>query len=257
VKSKKVALITGGGSGLGREIVLRFLERGYSVVISYNSSVQSADLLLDLAAEHPEMEAASIKADLTRDDDRRKLLDLALSKFGTVDVLVNNAGLGGGQMSIDEITEENWDRMMYVNVKVPFFLSRSIAKIMFEQGRGKIINITSVVGQRQFQALKGGIHYSVSKAALAHLTKSMALVYAPKVQINAIALGYMEHRMESGREKHGERTPEMVRDLVSMIPAGRLGQGAELAELCLFLSSAEADYITGQTVGMDGGMSLV
>ena len=257
VKPQKVALITGGGSGLGSDIALKFLERGYCVVISYNESVQSNKKFLESTRDHSDAKVLSIKAELTRENDREKLVDVALSKFGAIDVLVNNAGLGGAQASIDEIAEKDWDEMMGVNLKVPFFLSRRVAKIMHERGRGKIINIMSIVGLRQFQALKGGIHYSVSKAALAHLTRSMALLYAPKVQINAISLGYMEHRMMAGRQKQGERTPEMVRDLLKMIPAGRFGQSRELAELCIFLCSAEADYITGQIVGMDGGMSLV
>jgi 3-oxoacyl-[acyl-carrier protein] reductase len=253
----KVALITGGGSGLGREIALKFLERGYNVVISYNSSEQGAKEILDWAKEHPNMKVFSKRAELTNEQDRRELLALALSKFGRVDVLVNNAALGGGQANIDEIGEKDWDAIMNLNVKAPFFLSRAAAKSMVDQGGGKIINILSVVGLRQFQTLKGGIHYAVSKAALAHLTKCMALFYAPKVQINAVVLGFMDRRMAVGRKKEGERSPEITRRLLELIPAGRFGHGNEVAELCLYLCSEDACYITGQTIGMDGGMSLV
>jgi len=248
----RVAMVTGGASGLGRAIARGFAQEGANLVISYNESEAGArELAAD--AEKMGLEVVAVQADLTKGEDRKRLVESAVARFGRIDILVNNAGIAGGFADIDEITEEMWDRLMAINLKAPFFLAREVAKIMLQNKHGKIINISSIVG---IKPVKGGLHYSVSKAAIIHMTKILAINYAPYVQVNAVAPGFMEHRMRSARLRPGVAISNVEQERLRKIPAGRFGRLDELAETCVFLASSASDYITGQVIALEGGVLL-
>jgi 3-oxoacyl-[acyl-carrier protein] reductase len=240
----KVALITGASRGIGRATALAFAAEGSSVIVNYNASAPAADEVVRLIAEGGH-EAAAIKADVTNRDQVDALTSAALQRFGRIDVLVNNAGIGirGDTltMSLDDL-----DAMMAVNVKGVIHCVQAIAPHMIQRGGGSIVNIASIAGLGT--ALSGNTPYAASKAALIGLTRRFALDLGDHgINVNTICPGVIITDMTRGTET--AQYANVIRH--SML--GRVGRPEEIAGPAVFLASAEAAFMTGQVITIDGG----
>jgi 3-oxoacyl-[acyl-carrier protein] reductase len=241
----KTALVTGASRGIGREIARAFARAGAAVACV----ATNRDLLDALAAELSAAggRALAIAADVGRAAEAERAVEKTLEVFGRLDVLVNNAGIARDNL-VMRMKDEEWDRVIEVNLRGPFFLIRAAARPMLRQRSGRIINVSSVSG---LQGNVGQANYAASKAGLIGLTKSVAREFAPRgVTVNAIAPGWIATDMT-------ERLPEEVRrKAVEAVPLGRVGTPADIAAAAVFLASDGAGYITGQTLVVDGGLSM-
>jgi 3-oxoacyl-[acyl-carrier protein] reductase len=240
--SGKVALITGASKGIGRAIALKFAQEGANVAFTYLSSVEKGQAL------EAELNALGIKAIGYRSDasvflEAEALASQVVADFGTVDVLVNNAGITKDGLLM-RMTEEQWDSVMNVNLKSVFNLTKAITKPMMKAKNGSIINLTSIVGIR---GNAGQSNYASSKAGIIGFTKSIALELGSRnIRSNAIAPGFIETEMTHELENKEE--------WLKGIPLKRGGTPEEVANACVFLASDMSRYITGQVLQVDGGM---
>jgi len=238
-------LISGGSKGIGREITLRFASLGYNVFFCFNKSKAKADELCSLLSSFPIMYKA-YKCDLNNESDINFMVQDILSNYGSIDILINNSGVSKIAL-ITETTCRDYDEIMNVNVKAAFILSCLCAKGMVRNKWGKIINISSIWGERG-SSMEAA--YSASKHALNGLTKSLAKELAPSnINVNAVAPGVIDTDM---LDMLGESTKTM---LTQEIPLARLGSVSDVADLVEFLASDKANYITGQIITIDGGLS--
>ncbi len=240
-KKTPVVLVTGASGGIGSAVARLFASRGYNTAIHYNSNETAAREVCDgLVSEG--YSAEIFRADLTSSEDVKKMISEVEAKFGTVDVLVNNAGISLIRL-FDETTDEEWDNIMNVNLKSAFICSKAVIGGMIHNKKGKIINISSIWG------VKGAsceVAYSASKAGLIGFTKALAQELAPSnIQVNCIAPGAIATEMNS------HLSASDVKSLCDEIPAGRFGAPIEVAEAVWFL--ANSSYVTGQVLGVDGG----
>lgn len=244
----KTAIITGGGRGIGRAITLALAQKKFNVVISY---VARRDRCEQTATDVGKLggEALVVQADVTQRESVRHLISTASEKFGTIDVLVNNAGILQ-QKPFNTISDEEWDTMLATNLKSVFLCSQEVMPVMTRQGGGSIINISSSGGQL------GGmlaVHYAVSKAGVISLTRSLARVGAPdRIRVNCVTPGLIETEM-SQKEIHSEVGQQKIS---KEIPLRRAGQVEEVATAVAFLASDEASYITGQSINVNGGLYM-
>jgi NAD(P)-dependent dehydrogenase (short-subunit alcohol dehydrogenase family) len=244
--TRKVAIVTGASKGLGRSMAIGLAQAGASVAVVSRTK----NLIEETAAEiiRNGGDALAIPTDVTSEDDIERMTALVYEKFGKIDILVNNAGIGGSKISVD-LTSDEWDQMMNTNAKSIFMASRAVGKIMIRQKSGKLINITSILGDRP---LPSNLHYGASKAAIINMTKSLALEWARfHINVNGIAPGWFLTEMTKDQQE-GENQKFLLR----RIPFGRFGTPDEIAGLTIFLASPAADYMTGQTVFIDGGYSV-
>ena len=234
----KVALVTGGSRGIGAAIARGFAGAGARVAINYRRSRTEA------AETAASFGGVAIKGDVGRQAD--KLVDEVVERFGRLDILVNNAGhseRGAWTDDLDAVTDEMWDRVLETDLRGTFKCSRAAARVM---KKGKIINVASIpalTGERE------GIVYSIAKAGVVGMTKSLAMLLAPRIQVNCMAFGSIETGWVQWLP------PAMRRSYTAAIPVGRFGKPEEVAEVALFL--AQNDWVTGQTVVLDGGESRV
>ena len=244
----KVALVTGGGQGIGKAISLSFAKAGARVVLAFNTSEAGATEVVEQARTF-NAEAVSVHADMENNEDLEKLVDAAMTAFGTIDVLVNNAGVAIYHPFL-EMPREIWDRVIHTNLTAAFTLSQRVARIMVRQGtRGSIVNISSAGGSF---AQKGLAHYDASKGGLNLLTKAMALELGPYgIRVNAIAPGAIEVERNRASLVEGSYAQEWKR----IIPLGRWGQPEEIANIVLFLSCDASGFITGHILFADGGQT--
>jgi NAD(P)-dependent dehydrogenase (short-subunit alcohol dehydrogenase family) len=242
----KVAIVTGAARGIGLEIAEQLAAAGTCVGLVDVDAYEAAQAARHLqAAGRP---ALPIQADVSDEAQVRAAVQQVLDQWGRVDILVNNAGICP-MTPVLEITSAEWDRVLAINLKGAFLFSQAVAPIMRQQHAGKIINIASSAGQMGGIAV--GVHYSASKAGMLGLTKSLARILAPDVQVNAVSPGTTESEMTRGWDEAA------LQNIIRQIPAGRLGRPSDTAAAVLFLASERADFITGQTLSVNGGLLMV
>ncbi len=240
----KVALVTGASSGIGYAIAQRFGEEGAKVGMVAYSQLERAQGIADKIVSDGG-EAIAMKADLANVEDIERLVDQTIEKFGRIDILVNCAGVFFIRL-LDELTEDEWDTTLDVNVKGAFFLTQKVAPHMIEQGKGNVIFIGSIFGPRGVPAAAS---YGASKAALHGLTECLAVELAPTIRVNAVAPGNIDTPMNQELyEKFGGREAFRVQ-----YPMGRIGLETDVASAATFLASDEAEWITGIVMPVDGG----
>ncbi|RMI19926.1 MAG: 3-oxoacyl-[acyl-carrier-protein] reductase [Calditrichaeota bacterium] len=241
----KVVVVTGSTRGIGRAIAEAFAAAGAKVVVSGRNAERAEQVRQEIEAAGGT--ALAVTADVARMAEAQKLIDETLSAFGRVDVLVNNAGITRDNLLM-RMKEEDWDAVLNTNLKGAFNCIKAVTRQMMKQREGRIINITSVVGQ---MGNAGQANYAASKAGLIGLTKSVARELASRnITCNAIAPGFIETDMTAALD-------EKVREeMLSQIPLGRFGQAREVARVALFLAGEDAAYITGQVINVDGGMVM-
>lgn len=239
----KSVIVTGAGRGIGRQLALDFAKRGARVAVNYSASADGAAAVVDeIAAAGGE--AMAVCADVTDRAAVEAMVAAVLRAFGGVDILVNNAGINIDKPFL-ELGEDDWDRVVGVNLKGPFLCSQAAGRAMVSAGAGSIVNISAVTA---VDARKNAANYCSSKAGLNMLTKCMALELAPHVNVNALALGYVESPIV--RELY---TDAQLAEVVAVTPLARMSNFAEVSEFVIFMASAEAAFMTGQTIVFDGG----
>ena len=244
----KVALVTGASRGIGKAIAETFSREGADVVVNY---VRSEDEAKEVVKHIRAMgrRAVAIKADVSKRADAQRMFNKALAEFGRVDVLVNNAGIGTGGTTLDTL-EEDWDRVIAVNLKGPFNCTQIAAKTMVEQKSGKIINISSISGLGG--APVGELAYCCAKAALIAMTTVSAQDLGPYgINVNSIAPGWTHTDMTTRATR--EKTEELQKLKAGMAAMKRIGEPQDIANAALYLASDEASFITGQVLVADGG----
>ena len=248
---KKVALITGGGSGIGRACAVTFACEGARVVVT---DLRDADVdrTVEIVSEAGG-KAVGIAGDVTRSEDAQKMVRTATDSFGRLDILVNSAGIATRNIETDDSTvEELWDKVIEVNLKGTFLVSWAAHPEMVKAGGGSIINLSSIIGLVGHQVGFGSAFnpYAASKGGVIQFTRNLALhVASDKVRVNAICPGYTVTTLTETLTG----SPETMVRLESMHPMGRLGQPEEMAAAALYLASDESSYVTGTYLAVDGG----
>jgi 3-oxoacyl-[acyl-carrier protein] reductase len=245
----KNAIVTGmskGGGGIGRAIALALAAQGANVAVSGHSSAAAAE---SVAEEIRALGRSAIAAqcDVSSSEQVEQFVSQVLTSWGSLDIVVNNAGVTRDAL-VMRMSEDDWDRVLDTNLKGTFLVTRAALKPMMKQRRGKIVNITSVIG---LIANPGQANYSASKAGLIGFTRTTAKEVASRnIQVNAVAPGFIETAMTDAlKEEHRQ-------GILQRIPAGRLGSPDDIANAVVFLSSPLSDYITGQVLTVDGGMVI-
>jgi 3-oxoacyl-[acyl-carrier protein] reductase len=245
--SNKVAIVTGSARGIGRAIALKLAEVGADIVI--NDIPAAAEALENTANEIRALKrkALAVTADVSSAPDVARLIDTAAKEMGRIDILVNNAGVTRDQLLM-RMTDEDWDTVLNIDLKSAFLCTRAVLRHMMKQRWGRIISIASVVG---IVGNAGQANYAAAKAGVIGLTKSIAKEVGSRgITANAIAPGFIETKMTEQLDEKQRQT------LLQHIPLGSIGTPRDVAEAVAFLASEEAKYITGQVLGVDGGMGL-
>ncbi len=242
----KCAIVTGAAKGIGKSIALKLASLGANIVLNYRSSEKEAAEVADEIKELG-VEVLTVKADISKLDEVEGLVKSAKEKFGSVDIMVNNAGITKDTLIL-RMTEEDFDSVIDVNLKGVFNCMKAITPVMVRQKQGKIISISSVVG---IAGNAGQVNYSASKAGIIGMTKSLAKELGSRgVNVNAVAPGFIETDMTSTL---GDKVKE---EAEKNIPLKRFGKAEDVAECVAFLASGASDYITGQVIQVDGGMLM-
>jgi acetoacetyl-CoA reductase len=240
----QVALVTGGTRGIGLAISEALVDRGVNVAAGYSRDAEAAKRLVDA---HPDATITLHQGNIGNSEDCERVIDEVIEQHGQLDILINNAGINKDK-TVRKMTPAEWDQVVHVNLSGAFYLSRAVLNHMIERKYGRIINISSVIGQT---GNVGQANYAAAKSGLFGLTMSLALETAKKgVTVNSVAPGFVRTEMlaampESALEK-----------VVAQIPAGRLGEPEEVARVVTFLADPDSSYITGEVYGINGGLYM-
>lgn len=242
----KVAIVTGGGRGLGEQIAEGFAEAGAHVVVcsrKLEACEEVSQKLKELGVE-----SLALKCDITNPEDIKNVIDQTLEKFGRIDILVNNSGASWGA-PVEEMPLEAWQKVLNVNVTGTFLMSQAAGKVMFEQGYGKIINIASVAGLKGSNPkYMNAIGYNSSKGAVITFTKDLAAKWGPRgIYVNAIAPGFFPTKMSKGLLEQGGQ------GILEATPLRKFGSDKDLKGVAVFLAAPASDHITGDVIVVDGG----
>ncbi len=243
----KSALVTGGARGIGAAICVALAQRGYAVAINYNKSKEKAENLAKVITESYEVPALAIQADVSDYSQVQEMVKTVSSDFGGIDVLVNNAGVAE-QKLITEVTAEDWKNMMATNLDGMFYCAKEVLPHMIDKKQGVIINISSIWGQ---VGASCEVAYSTSKAGVIGLTKALAKEVGPSnIRVNCIAPGVV---MTDMMASFGEEDIQVLQDET---PLQKLGTPKNIADAVAFLVSPQAEFITGQVLGVNGGFVI-
>lgn len=242
LKGKK-AIVTGGTAGIGRAIALEFAKRGAKVALFGTSPERGQQVVEEIGADN----ARFYPVDVSSTEAVEKAVAAAQQDLNGIDILVNNAGITKDQLLM-KMSEEDWDSVLNTNLKSAFNLCRALVRPFLKAKRGKIINISSVIG---LTGNAGQANYAASKSGMIGLTKALAKELAARnIQVNCIAPGFIDTNMTKSLSENHKTA------LLAQIPLGRLGMPEDVAKAALFLASGDSDYITGQVLTVDGGMVM-
>jgi len=242
----KVAVVTGASRGIGRAIALKLANEGAKVVVNYSGSQAKAEEVVATIQENGG-EAIAVQASVSKTEEVTALMDAAVKTFGSLDILVNNAGITRDNLLM-RMKEDEWDDVLDTNLKGVFLCTKAVTRQMMKQRAGRIINISSIVG---VAGNAGQANYVAAKAGVIGLTKTTAKELASRnILVNAVAPGFIETEMT-------EQLPEDIKQgMLTQIPLAKLGQPEDIAKAVAFLASDDANYMTGQTLHIDGGMVM-
>ena len=246
MEERKVVLVTGGSRGIGKEVAEVYAENGYDVVINYVSDKTDIEGIKKEFFEKG-VKCLLVKADVSKAEDVEKMVEEAIAEFGKIDVLVNNAGITRDTLLM-RMSEEDFDKVIEINLKGTYLVTKAVTKYMMKKRSGSIINLASVVG---VAGNAGQCNYSASKAGIIGFTKSVAKELASRnIRANAVAPGFIATDMTSVLS-------DSVKENINVqIPLKRMGTAREVAEVIYFLGSEKSSYITGQVINIDGGMVM-
>ena len=246
MSENKVVFVTGGSRGIGKQVALTYADNGYNVIINYVSDKTDVESLKKEFDEKG-VESLILKADVSKKDEVEEVVKQAIEKFEKIDVLVNNAGITKDNLLM-RMSEEEFDKVIEINLKGTYLVTKAVSKYMMKQRKGSIINLSSVVG---VSGNAGQCNYSASKAGIIGFTKSIAKELASRnIRANAVAPGFIETDMTD------VLSDAVKESIYNQIPLKRMGTAKEVAELIYFLGSEKSSYITGQVINVDGGMVM-
>jgi 3-oxoacyl-[acyl-carrier protein] reductase len=240
----KVAIVTGGTKGIGKAITLLLAEEGAEVVANFSKDIDAAENLMK-EAQSRGLKVRLFKADVTQFDPVREMIEETFAQYGRIDILVNNVGLVRDNFLM-LMSDEDWDSLLKANLTALFHCCRTVIRKMIPQRKGKIINISSISG---ILGTSGQTNYAATKGGVISFTKSLARELGPfNIHVNTVAPGLIESEVVSKMPK------EKVEAIIKSSSLGRIGKPEEVAQAVLFLASESSDYITGQTIVVDGGI---
>jgi 3-oxoacyl-[acyl-carrier protein] reductase len=240
----KVAIVTGGTKGIGKAISLLFAERGAKVVANFSKDVDAAEDLMS-EAKSKRLSLGLYKADATQFEQVKEMVEETFAQYGKIDILVNNVGLVRDNFLM-LMSDEDWDSLLKANLTSLFFCCKAVIRKMIPERKGKIINISSISG---ILGTSGQTNYAATKGGMISFTKSLARELGPfNIHVNAVAPGLIESELVSKMPK------EKVDAIIKSSSLGRIGTPEDVAQAVLFLASEHSDYITGQTIVVDGGI---
>jgi len=240
----QIAIVTGGTKGIGRAVSLLFAEEGAKVVANFSKDVEAAEALKE-GAKSRGLRLGLFKADVTQPDQVKEMVEETFAEYGKIDILVNNVGLVRDNFLM-LMSDEDWDSLLRANLTSLFHCCRVVIRKMIPQKKGKIINISSISG---IMGTPGQVNYAATKGGMISFTKSLARELGSfNIHVNAVAPGLIESEVVSKMPK------EKVGAIIKSSSLGRIGKPEEVARAVLFLASDQSDYITGQTIVVDGGI---
>lgn len=240
----KVALVTGSSRGIGKAIITDFARKGYNVVINYIKEDNEAERLKEKLENEYSIKALTIKADVSNEDEVQEMIANIKKEFKRIDVLVNNAGIAIDK-EFEDRTVEDWKRTLSVNLIAPFIVSKYVGNEMLKNKYGRIINISSTNGINAF--FPTSIDYDASKAGLINLTHNLAIQFAPYINVNCVAPGWVNTDMNK------ELPKDLIEEETNRIYKKRFAEPSEIAKVVTFLASDDADFINDEIIKVDGG----
>lgn len=241
---RKVVLVTGSSRGIGKAIVTDFAKNGYNIVINYRKEEKEAQNLKDELERNYGIKALTVQADVSSEEQVIDMLKTIIKEFSKIDILVNNAGIAIDK-EFEDRTVEDWEKTLKTNLIGPFVVSKYVGKEMLKNKYGKIINISSTNGINAF--FPTSIDYDASKAGLINLTHNLAIQFAPYINVNCVAPGWVNTDMNK------ELPKELIEEETDKIYKKRFAEPSEVAKLVTFLASEDADFINDEVIKIDGG----